>query len=128
MLNKTCPKRVLPIKKVDISILFFIFEIVYVPSFSLNWQLWIFQSNLSKKGNSNQKRKQIWNKFPQIYFSFTTEERSIMIEFSILELFKTLHFTLNKQFWHLGPNFPKMGMSNLKQKIWTPPLTSTYLN
>ena len=44
-------------EKVNITTEFCVFELVYVPNFSLNWQIWFFGPNLPKKGISGQKRK-----------------------------------------------------------------------
>ena len=44
-------------KKVKITIEFYIFELVYVPNSSLNWQLWSFWPDLPKKGVSRLKMK-----------------------------------------------------------------------
>ena len=44
-------------EKVNITTEFCVFELVYVPNFSSNWQIWFFGPNLPKKGISGQKRK-----------------------------------------------------------------------
>ena len=46
-------------EKVNITIEFCIFELVYVPNFSLNWQFWVFVPNLPKEGVSSRKRKKL---------------------------------------------------------------------
>ena len=50
------------------------------------------------------------------------------IEFCIFELVKKPNFILNWQFWFFGPNLPKKGIYNLKQKKLKPPLNSAYSN
>ena len=42
---------------VNTTIEFCIFELVYVPNFSLDWLVWFFELNLAKKGVSHLKRK-----------------------------------------------------------------------
>ena len=42
-------------EKVNTVIDFYIFELVYVSSFTLNWQFWFFKPNLPKKGISGRK-------------------------------------------------------------------------
>ena len=49
-------------------------------------------------------------------------------EFCIFELVQVSSFTWNWQFWFLGPNSPKNGISGRKQKKWTYPLNSAYSN
>ena len=44
-------------KKLNITIEFCMFELVYVPNFSLKWEFWCFGQNLPKKGISDQKQK-----------------------------------------------------------------------
>ena len=44
-------------EKLNTTIKFCIFELALVPNFSLNWQIWIFEANLSKKGISGLKQK-----------------------------------------------------------------------
>ena len=44
-------------EKVNNAIEFFIFELVQVTHFSLNWKFWFFRSNLPKKGVSGLKQK-----------------------------------------------------------------------
>ena len=60
---------------------FYIFELVYVLSFPLNWQFWQFGPNLPKKGNSGRKRKKV----------------SITIEFYVFELSFVPYFYV---LWH----------------------------
>ena len=44
-------------EKVNTTIEFYIFKLVKVPNFSLNWQFWFFGPNLPKKGVSGLKGK-----------------------------------------------------------------------
>ena len=99
-------------EEVNIAIEFFIFELVYVPNFSLNWQFCVFGPDFPKKG----------------YFQSKVEELNITIEFSIFELVLGPNFSLNWQFWFFGPHLPKKGVSDWKQKKWTWPLNSSYTN
>ena len=56
------------------------------------------------------------------------EKVDINIEFCIFELVKVPNFSLNWKFWGFGLNLPNKGISCLKQKKWTPPLSSAYSN
>ena len=59
-MDENCLKKVFPIKKIEkvnITIELCIIELVWVPNFSLNWQLPFFEQNLHKKGISSQKPK-----------------------------------------------------------------------
>ena len=49
--TKFAQKRCFPsgTEKVNTTMEFCIFELVYVPNFSLNWQFWFFRPNLPKK-------------------------------------------------------------------------------
>ena len=44
-------------EKLNITVKFCIFELVYVSSFSLNWQFWFFGPNLHRKSTSGLKQK-----------------------------------------------------------------------
>ena len=60
ILDQTYPKRVFPYKakKVNTTDKFYnIFDLVYVPNFSLKWRFWLFWPNLPKKGISGRKPK-----------------------------------------------------------------------
>ena len=60
ILDQTYRKRVFPYKakKVNTTDKFYnIFDLVYVPNFSLKWRLWLFWPNLPKKGISGRKPK-----------------------------------------------------------------------
>ena len=65
---------------------------------------------------------QKWN------FCSKMEKVDINIEFCIFELVKVPNFSLNWKFWGFGLNLPNKGISCLKQKKWTPPLSSAYSN
>ena len=69
-------------EKVNITIEFCVFELVYVPNFSSNWQICFFGPNLPKKGISGQKRKK-WNHHT---------------EFCKFELFYVPNFSLSDSF------------------------------
>ena len=49
-------------------------------------------------------------------FWYKTEKVNITIEFCIFELIQVANFSLNWQFWFVGPNLPKKGNSRQKQK------------
>ena len=70
-----------------------------------------------------------WTKFAQKrYFWSKAEKVNIIIEFCVFELVYVPNFRLNYQFWFFGSNLPKTGASRWKQKKWTAPLNSAYLN
>ena len=140
-------------KKLNTTVDFCIYKLVQVPNLSLNWQLWVFGSNLLKKGisgfkqkkwksplnsaYSNNSRYQIsvqtdnFESLEQIWLkkAFLAQNRKDEHQHSILHIQISLsikfHFI---QFWILGPNLPKKGVSGLKQKKWTSALNSAYLN
>ena len=139
--------------EVDITVEFYIFKLVLVPSFSLNWQFWFFRPDLPKKDISSQKQKNrasplssenlnlgtkfqlkltilnFWTKFAQKgYFRSKMEEVNMTTEFFIFKVVSVLNFSLNWQFWFFKPNLPKKGIFGHKQKKWTLPLNSTYSN
>ena len=98
-------------EKVKITIDFFIFELVLVPIFNLNWQFWFFGPSLSKKGNC---------------FQSKTDKIDTIIEFCIFKLVFVSSFTLNKQFWICGPNLPMKDIYSQNQKKWTSSLNFAY--
>ena len=83
----------------NITIEFYIFEIVKVPNFSLKWQFWIFLTKLitRKKGISDLKR----------------ERWKITFKFCIFESVSVLNFSFNKQFWFLEQICPKIILSKI---------------
>ena len=97
----------------NITIEFFIFKLVEVPIFSLNWQFRFFWPVLPTKGS---------------YFQSKTDEIDTAIEFCIFELVFVSNLTLNKQFWIFGPTLPKKDIYGQKQKNWTSSLNSAYSN
>ena len=102
---------------------FCIFELVYVPNFSLNRQFWFFGPNLPRKCVSGLKLKKwhwilhiwinlgtkfllkltsliFWIMFVQKgYFQSKTNKMNSTIEFCIFELVWVTDFNLNWQFW-----------------------------
>ena len=56
-LDQLCPNRVFPVesKKLNFFIGFWMFKLVQISSFSLNWRFWVF--NLPGKSTSDQKQK-----------------------------------------------------------------------
>ena len=69
----------------NITTEFFIFELVWVPIFSLNWYLRFLEQ--------------------VCYFQSKTDKTDTTIEFCIFELVFTSNFTLNKQFWIFWTKF-----------------------
>ena len=88
--------------KIDTTIEFCIFELVFVSNFTLNNQFWIFGPNSPKKDIYGQKQKTWTSLFPLIQISLGTK---FQLKLTILI------------FW---PDLPKKGFSGLKQKKWTP--------
>ena len=89
--------------KIDTTIEFCIFELVFALDFTLNKQFCIFGPNLPKKDIYGQKQKN-WTS-------------------SLFHLFKLVlgpNFSLNWQFWFFWPDLPNKVFSGLKQKKWTP--------
>ena len=129
-------------KKVNTTIEFCIFELVYVSSFTLNWQYWQFGPNLPKKGILIESEKSehchwilhirislcikfhlkliiltFWTKFAHKgHFWSKTKKVNTTIEFCIFELVYVSSFTLNWQYWQFGPNLPKKGILVKSQK------------
>ena len=70
-LDKICLKRV---AKMDTTIEFYIFELVFVSNSTLNKQFWIFRPNLPKKDIYGQKQKsEIHHGILQIWISLSTK-------------------------------------------------------
>ena len=94
--------------KKSIAIAFCIFELLWVPNFTLhNFEFW----------------EQIC---PEGVFSVKNEKTEHLhsILYSRVSLVTKFY---SKQFWILGPNLPKEGIFGRKRKKWTPPLNSAYL-
>ena len=130
----------------NITIKLFIFELVKVSIFTLNWQLWLFWTKFAKKVSYFQSKKHkidttiefcifelvfvsnyTLNNFesldqicPRNIFVVKKEKVNIIIEFRLFKLVLVPNFSLNWQFWFFWPDLPKKGFSGLKQKIWTP--------
>ena len=87
-------------EKVSITIEFFIYVLVYVPKFSLNGQFWFFGPNLHKR-------------------MFLVEKGKNEHRHGILHIRNSngtnFQFS-NLQFWYLGTNVLKKGVSSQKQK------------
>ena len=84
---------------------FCIFELVLAPNLNLNWQLWVFGTNLPKKvilGQKKKKRKE--KKKKQKTLSITTDFLHIRIslgskiQLKLLSLFFSAKFAQNKHF------------------------------
>ena len=90
------PKKVIYVQKKDkinIIIEFHIFNLVLVPSFSLNWQFWLFWLDLPKKGFSGLKQKKWTSHILYII---------LLIQISLVR-----NFSSNWQFWFFGSNLLK---------------------
>ena len=135
----------------NITIEFFIFKLLQVPIFSLNWQLRFFGPNMLAKGSYFQSKTDkidrhhhwilhiwigfcikfhfeqtilnLWTKFTQEkYWSSKTEKVNIItIESCIFRLV----LVPNSSFWS---NLPKKGFSGLKRKKGTPLIFHTILH
>ena len=96
-LDQICPRKIFIVKnknkKVNIIIEFCIFKLVLVPTFSLNWQFWLFRPDLPIKGFSvlNQKK---WT--PHIFYVI------LHIKISLVR-----NFSSNWQFWFFESNLHK---------------------
>ena len=116
-------------EKVNITIEFYIFDLVQVSNFSFNWQFWFLEPNLPQKGISGRKQKNwtlpfnshirvslgtkfhvklliliFWTKFTwKGYFRSKTEKVSATIGFSIFEFVQVLNFSLNWKLSFFGP-------------------------
>ena len=124
-MDKTC-KMKSETEKVIITIEFYMFKIVLVPSFSLNWQFWILDQINPKRVFLIYKRKQwkspsnstIW------IFESNFKKKILSAQNRKSEHFWTLHIpiSLNKiqiKVWILGPNLPKKFIPSQKQKKWS---------
>ena len=89
--------------KIDTTIEFCIFELVFVSNLTLNKQFWIFTKFAQER--------YLWSK---------TEKLNNIIEFRLFKLDLVPNFSLNGQFWFFWPDLPKKGFSSLKQKKQTP--------
>ena len=76
--------------KIDTTIEFCIFELVFVSNFTLNQQFWIFGPNLPKKDIYGQKKKKI-----------------NIIKFRLFKLVLVPNFSLSWQFWFFDQIYPK---------------------
>ena len=121
-------------KKMIITIEFFIFELVKVPIFSLNWQLLFFGPNLPKRAaifslkqinrhhrwilhirislcikfNFEQTILNFWTNFAQERYLWSkTEKLNIIIEFCSFKLVLAPNFSLNWKFWFSDWIYPK---------------------
>ena len=128
----------------NITIQFFMFELVLVPTFSLNWQLQFFGPNLPKrvalfsqnrhhhwilhirislciKFHFEQTTLRFWTRFAQERYLWSkTEKMNIIIEFCLFKLVLVPNFSLNWQFGFFWPDLPKKSFSGLKLKKWAP--------
>ena len=96
--------------KIDTTIEFCIFELVFVSNFTLN---------------NFEILDQI---YPRKIFMVENRKVNIIIEFHIFKLVLVPNFSLNWQFWFFWPDLPKKGFSGLKQKKRTPHIFSLILH
>ena len=89
-------------EEMNFTIELFIFELVYVLNFSLNWHLRFFGPNLPKNG------KQV--------FPVKNREGERHHCFLYIQISLGSKFSLNWQFKFFGPNLSKEGISGLKTK------------
>ena len=90
-------------KSRSITIEFCIFELVLAPNLNLNWQLWVFGTNLPKKvilGQKKKKRKKEKTKNPEHYHWVLHIRISLgsKIQLKLLSLFFSAKFAQNKHF------------------------------
>ena len=111
--TKFAQKRYFPLEteEVNIPIEFCIFELVRVPNFRLNWLIWIFRQSLPKK-------------------VFPVENRKSEHPHRILHFWISLStkFRVKLRSLIFCTKFAQKGVSRWKQKKWTSPLNSAYLN
>ena len=86
-------------EKVNPTIEFCIFELVWIPNFSLNWKFYFFGPSWPKWGNSGQKQK--------------SEHHNWILHIQIRLGIKFQHKLTIFIFW---PNLPKMGICGRKRK------------
>ena len=139
------------------TIEFFIFELVKVTNFNLNWQVWCFGwSNFSKNGIFGWKEKSqlhfwilliwisldtkfqlkltiliFWTKFTHVVFLEKKNRKSEHQHWNLniqINLDIEVQFKLTILFFFPRPNLPKEGISGQKQRKWTSPLNSAYLD
>ena len=79
-------------ENMTITIQFFIFELVYVPNFSLNWQFSFFGQNLPKKGISDQQQRKRISSLNTAYSNYT--------RYQILALILWTKFIQKGYFWY----------------------------
>ena len=112
----------------NIAIEFWIFELVQVPNFKINWQFWFFEPNLPKNGICGRNRKSKHNHwilhirmgrkqphFPggdSLVYLAEPMHKKCSITFVWGHHFSTWtqvpNFKINWQFWLFGPIYPKM--------------------
>ena len=113
-LDQTCPKRVF---------------LAYNRCKEHHHRVLHIRINLSSKFFPAQINLNFWTKYAQKrYLGPKPKKVNIAIEFCIFELVQVPNFKINWQFWFLGPNLPKKGISSLKQIKWIKSLNSAYSN
>ena len=71
---------------------FFIFELVQVLNFSLNWQFWVFGPNLPKKGYFQSKTEQAVQRLQALAFCVVNFKSTVVFEhFEDLKIFIILN-------------------------------------
>ena len=109
-------------KSTSITMEFCIFELVLAPNLNLNWQLWVFGTNLPKKVILGQKKKKEKKKRKN------KKPWALPLTFCIFELVLVAKFSLSYYLCFFQPNLPRISILNHKQKRWTLPLSYKYSN
>ena len=115
----------------NITIEFFIFKLVYVPIFTLNWQLQFFWPNLPRKGSYFQSKTDkidptiefcIFDRIciygpnlPKKVFPVKHEKKKHHHWVSHIQISLGTKFQLKLIILSFGPNLPKKGISSWKQ-------------
>ena len=88
-MDQICLKRVFKTKNVNTTTEFYVFELVQVTNFGLNWQFWFFRPNLPERGfQSETKKSKHHHLMMHIWINLRTK------------------FQLNLQLWCFEPNLP----------------------
>ena len=106
-----------------------ILQVENTKNYSNNWILHIWLS-LSTSLQPKLTVAIFWINLPKksTYLQSKTDKIDTTIEFCIFELVFVSDFTLKKQFWIFGANFPRKHIYGQKQKNWTPSWNSAYSN
>ena len=95
-------------KSTSITMEFCIFELVLAPNLNLNWQLWVFGTNLPKKVILGQKKKKEKKKRKN------KKPWALPLTFCIFELVLVAKFSLSYYLCFFQPNLPRISILNHK--------------